>query len=186
MRKEICASKTNSIVANNKAIQAVTEWNNTHKMQLETASSIQVCRVILSSSATGFSACKGKKIKRAKNSGYLNPSGVPLLCFVKKLNNNKLVIVGIESGKAEIVDRRRMAIKEKNMQSFTINGVQYGIFDRLNDMPRFKALNQVHVRHKLSLHDAEVQAALTDKELDDEFDQRFYQTQTAHSLDNLG
>lgn len=139
MRKtEICAAKTNALVAGEKMNKAVAKYNSLHEQPLVDKGGIVVARVVLCPQRTG---------------NFANPSRTPFVCFMKKLSNNKNVVVGMETGKADIVDGSILVIKHWNLDSFCIKGVQYRIKDRVNDLPRFAAMHDKKPRNnKISLN----------------------------------
>ena len=156
--KEICAAKTNALVANNKMNQAVTDYNANHKCQLVTDGNVMVARVIISSRQAKFGKQKTvSSSKDTKKSRFTNPAGVPFICFMKNVNANKTIIVGIESGKADIVDRRNLSVRHKDMKTFRIKGVSYRIKDTVNGLPRFTAHHETAPRrNKLNINSEEL------------------------------
>jgi len=145
--KEICAAKTNALVANDKMNQAVINYNANHKCQLNTDGDVVVARVIIASSTGKFGKQKPSS-KDTKKNRFTNPIGTPFLCFMKNVNANKTLIVGIKSGKADIVDRRNLSVKHKDMKTFNINGVCYHVKDTVNGLPRFVAHHNTAPRCK--------------------------------------
>ncbi|MBQ8481790.1 MAG: hypothetical protein IJ532_04590 [Alphaproteobacteria bacterium] len=155
MKKEICPAKTNALVANNKMNQAVMNYNANHKRQLTADGNVVVASVIISSGSVKFGKQKNNSPKDTKKNRFTNPAGVPILCFMKNVNANKTVIVGIRSGKADIVDRRYLSIKHKDMKTFRVNGVCYHIKDTVNGLPRFTAHHDTAPRRNISTEEIE-------------------------------
>ncbi|MBR1601207.1 MAG: hypothetical protein IJ677_06470 [Alphaproteobacteria bacterium] len=155
--KEICAAKTNALVANNKMNQAVMGYNANHKCQLINDGNVMVARVIISSRQTFGKQKTASSPKDTKKNRFINPTGVPFLCFMKNVNANKTIIVGIESGKADIVDRRNLSVRHKDMKTFQIKGVRYHIKDTVNGLPRFTAHHDTAPRrNKLNINSEEL------------------------------
>ena len=134
--KKICKEKTDALVC--KMNEAVENYNANHKQAITTDSQVSVARVVIGKHSKQPSE---KQVKYR----FANPAGVPVLCFMKKASSNKTVIVGIESGKVDIVSNTMLSIRHKNMESFSLRGIRYKIMNILNGVPRFAAVH----RHKM-------------------------------------
>ena len=133
--KKICKQVTDVLVS--KMNEAVESYNACHKHAITTDNKVCVARVVLGKRVK--SSLKEEQVKYR----FANPAGVPVLCFLKKASSNKTIIVGIESGKVDIVGNALISIKHKNMETFRLCGIRYKIKNFLNGVPIFAA-----IRHK--------------------------------------
>lgn len=132
--KKVCKEKTDALVC--KMNEAVENYNANHKKAITTDNKVCVARVVLGKHGNPMSEEEPVKYR------FSNPTGVPILCFMKKASSNKTVIVGIESGKVDIVSNAMLSIRHKNMESFSLRGIRYQIMNFLNGVPRFAAMHR--------------------------------------------
>lgn len=126
MKKEICAS--NDVLR--QMDEAVVNYNATHKKEISPDGRVQIARVVLPASDS--------KTRGTENKPHENP----FLCFMRKASNNKAVIINLESGKAQIVDNASLIIKNKGMETFSLNGVRYKLKDNNGGFPRFAVMHK--------------------------------------------
>ena len=150
MSKFICDSKVNALVANNKVIEAIDAYNQTHKRQLYAKENAPtIVKIILTTSSARNVKASMNSPKDVRKFNRKHPIGVPFLCFMVRTSGNIAVIVGIESGIAEIVSLRKVIFKDAYHGSFKIKGVRYKVKDYCHGMPRYQAvIRNKRPRHK--------------------------------------
>jgi len=163
MSKFICDSKVNALVAYNKVVEAIDDYNQIHKRQLcakENAPTI--VKIILTTESARNVKVRMNSPKDVRKFNRKHPIGVPFLCFMVRASGNMAVIVGIESGLAEIMSLRKVIIKDAYYGSFKIKGVRYKVKDYCHGLPRYQAIirNKRPRRKKMSLTSPAVTRAL--------------------------
>lgn len=141
MRKNICLKNTNGVIASKKAEAAIAEYNAKTSNNIKQNANLSVACVMLASKEAGFKKQKSNSPKDVKKTDNLHPTGVPFVCFFMPVSNNHVVIVGMESGKAEIVDKSFISVKHENLRNFKVKGVLYEVKDTINGLPRFVPRN---------------------------------------------
>ncbi len=140
MSKYICDSKVNALVAFNKATAIIETYNTTHKRQIcAKENHPSIVKIVLTTSAPNVKAAM-KSPKDVRKFNRKHPIGVPFVCFMVRTSFNMAVIVGIESGLAEIVSLRSIIFKDVYHGGFKIKGVRYRVKDYCNGVPRFQAV----------------------------------------------
>lgn len=135
--KKICNKKSDALVC--EMNEAVNNYNANHKRTITTDNRVSIARIILGKPVKMLS----KFGRKCHNHRFANPTGVPILCFMKRASSDKTVIIGIETGKADIVSNSLLSVRNKNMESFSLRGIRYKVMNFVNGVPRFTA-----IRHK--------------------------------------
>lgn len=125
MKKKYCAS---SVIR--QMDEAVTNYNANHKLEITSDNNVHLARVILVSKQVNKENVPNRK-------KFTDNLKAPFLCFMRKASRNKTVIVGLESGKALVVNNHSLVIKHKDMDSFSLQGTRYKMKDCINGLPRF-------------------------------------------------
>lgn len=162
-KKTICSAKVNAFVANNKMAKAIESYNTANNETITGGNEVVVAKVTL-----GFNKQKGDSPKDTKKTDFLHPTGKPFVCFMKQASHDKVVIVGVESGKAEVVNKKELSVKHSGMKSFKVKGVTYKVQDTVNGFPRFVAqLTSAPRKNKIALNGPEFSQAIAEQEAED-------------------